>query len=148
MRRVTTTDAGLLLIRAMVAVVFVYHGSQKLFGAFGGPGLGGFAGMLGGMGLPFPYAQAVLAASAEFFGGLAIGVGLATRLAALPLVVTMLVASFMVHGKAFSAQNGGMEYPLTLAVVVLGLALTGAGALSLDRVVPSLALAGKKGVEV
>lgn len=148
MRRVSLTDVGLLLIRGMVAVVFVYHGSQKLFGAFGGPGLEGFAGMLGKMGLPMPHVQAVLAGSAEFLGGLALGLGLATRLAALPMVATMLVAAFMVHGQAFGAQHNGMEYPLTLALVLAGLVLTGPGVLSVDAVVPKLATVGKKGVEV
>jgi putative oxidoreductase len=134
MRTVRLADVGLLLIRVMLGVVFVYHGSQKLFGAFGGPGLEGFAGFMTKMGLPMPYLQAVLAGSAEFFGGLALLLGLATRLAVVPMVVTMLVASFMVHGKAFSVQNGGMEYPLTLAVVLVGLGLTGPGALALDAV--------------
>lgn len=126
------TDVGLLLIRAMVGVVFVFHGAQKLFGAFGGPGLDGFAGFMTKLGLPQPYLQAVLAAATEFFGGLLLLLGLGTRLAVVPMVVTMLVASFMVHGGAFSAQANGMEYPLTLAFVLAGLGLTGAGRISLD----------------
>ena len=129
------TSVGLLLIRLMLAVVFIFHGSQKLFGAFGGPGLEGFAGFLGQIGAPVPMVSAVLAGSAEFFGGILLGVGLLTRLAVIPMVFTMLVASFAVHGSAFSIQQGGMEYALTLAVVLTGLGLTGAGALSLDRLV-------------
>ena len=133
MRTVRLSDVGLLLIRGIVGLVFVFHGSQKLFGAFGGPGLSGFAGMLAKMGLPQPQFQAVLAASAEFFGGLALVIGLGTRVAVVPLVVTMMVAIFLVHGQAFDASKGGMEYPLTLALVLVGLGLTGPGALALGR---------------
>jgi putative oxidoreductase len=133
MRTVRLSDVGLLLIRVMVGVVFVFHGSQKLFGAFGGPGLEGFAGFLAKMGLPQPYLQAVLAGSAEFLGGLSLGLGLGTRVAVVPLVVTMAVASVMAHGHAFDAQKGGMEYPLMLLVVLVGLGLTGPGAVALGR---------------
>ncbi len=131
-------DLGLLLIRTMVGVVFVFHGSQKLFGAFGGPGLEGFTGFLTQLEVPLPGVSAVLAAVAEFAGGLALIAGLGTRVAALPLVVTMLVAAFKVHGTAFSAQAGGMEYALTLGVVTAGVAFTGGGQWSLD------ALLGKR----
>jgi putative oxidoreductase len=131
MRAVKWSDAGLLLIRVGLGVVFVFHGSQKLFGLFGGGGLEGTAGFMAKLGLPAPMAQAVLAGSAEFFGGLALLTGFGARLAVVPLVVTMLVASFWVHGEAFDVQKGGMEYPLTLAFVLAGLGLTGPGALAL-----------------
>lgn len=130
--RQNAQDLGLFLIRTMVGVVFVFHGAQKLFGAFGGPGLEGFTGFLTQLQVPMPGVSAVLAAVAEFGGGLALIAGLGTRVAALPLVITMLVAAFKVHGTAFAAQAGGMEYALTLAVVTTGLAFTGAGHWSLD----------------
>lgn len=123
----TTSDLGLALIRAMLAAVFVYHGSQKLFGAFGGPGIDGFAGFLATLGVPFPGLGAVLAGAAELGGGLALAAGLLVRWAAVPLVFTMLVGAFTAH-TGFDAQAGGMEYPLTLAAVVAGLALVGPGA--------------------
>jgi len=126
-----TTGLGLLLIRLMLGTIFVFHGSQKLFGAFGGPGLEGFAGFLGSLDVPLPQASAWAAALAELGGGLALITGLYLRLMALPLAFTMLVASFAAHGQAFSLQDGGMEYSLCLAVVVLGLALTGPGPLAL-----------------
>ncbi len=125
-------DWGLLAIRMMLAAVFLFHGSQKLFGIFGGPGIEGFAGWLGSMNVPAPTINAYLAAGTEFFGGVALLLGVATRIAVIPMVVTMLVAIVTVHGSAFSAQEGGMEYPLTLAVVLAGIGLTGAGKLSLD----------------
>jgi putative oxidoreductase len=120
-------DAGLLLIRLMVGFVFIFHGSQKLFGVFGGSGLQGFSGFLESLKIPFPYLSAVLAGCAEFFGGLALFTGVGLRLLAAPLALTMLVASFTAHAGKFSLQEGGMEYALTLGVVVIGLALTGPG---------------------
>lgn len=128
-------DLGLLMIRTMVGVVFVFHGAQKLFGAFGGPGMEGFTAFLTQLQVPAPAASAYLAAITEFAGGLALIVGAGTRLVAIPLVVTMLVAAFKVHGSAFSAQAGGMEYALTLGVISAALALTGAGQWSIDALV-------------
>lgn len=128
-------DCGLLVLRVMIALVGVFHGSQKLFGAFDGPGLSGFAGYLQTLNVPAPQANALMAASAEFFGGLFVGLGLLTRIAALPFFFTMLVAGFTAHAGKFSSQAGGMEYPLTLAAILLALMLSGAGRWSLDRVI-------------
>lgn len=128
-------DFGLLLIRVMVGVVFMFHGSQKLFGWFEGPGMAGFTGAIESMEMPMPKVAAYAAACAEFFGGLALLLGLFTRIAAIPVVITMLVAAFKVHGAAFSLQHQGMEYALTLGVVAAALALTGAGRYSIDAVI-------------
>jgi putative oxidoreductase len=125
-------DLGRLLIRVMIGAVFVYHGSQKLFGWFGGHGISGAAEWMGGIGIPLPTLSAVLAGVAEFVGGLAVLAGLGLRLAAVPMTFTMLVAIATVHRHAFGAQNGGMEYPLTLAAVLVGLALLGPGRFRLD----------------
>jgi putative oxidoreductase len=119
-------DLGLLLIRLMVGVVGVFHGGQKLFGLFGGGGITEFAGFLESINVPLPTVSAYAAGAGEFFGGALVGLGLFSRLAALPFAFTMLVAVVKVHSGAFSGQNG-MEYPLTLAVVLIGLALTGPG---------------------
>ena len=123
-------DLGIFLIRFMVAIVMLYHGSGKLFGTFGGPGLEGFAGWLGSMDIPMPSVSAFLAAAAEFFGGVALLLGLWIEWTALPAAFTMLVAAFTAHS-GFDVQKGGMEYPLTLAVVLFGLVLIGSGRLSL-----------------
>lgn len=131
----TLQDAGLLVARSMIGVVGIYHGGQKLFGMFGGGGFDATVEAMGGMGMPLPTMSALAAGSAEFFGGTALIVGLLTRFAGANFAFTMLVASFAVHGGAFGAQNGGMEYPLTLAMVSLAIALTGPGRFSLDRVV-------------
>lgn len=139
--RGNSTNLGLLLIRVMLGVIFVFHGSQKLFGVFGGPGLEGFAGFLTQLHVPVPMVSAVLAAVAEFGGGLALLLGAGTRLAVIPVVITMLVAAFKVHGSAFSVQAGGLEYPLALAVITAAIGLTGAGELSVDH---WLAKAGRR----
>lgn len=127
--KVTSTDMGLMVIRAALAIVFVYHGAQKLFGWFGGYGIEGTAGFFESIGIPLPVAAVVLTGFVEFFGGLALGLGLAVRPAAAALFGTMMVASFTAH-TGFNAATGGMELPFTLGLIALGLTATGAGALS------------------
>ena len=140
----TRPDAALLLIRLMVGVVFVFHGSQKAFGVFGGPGIEGFAGWLGSMGFPLPTLNAYLAAGTELLGGIALLTGVGLRLISLPLVFTMLVAAISVHWGSFSAQANGMEYPLTLAAVVAGLGLAGPGRYSLSAFLPAPSFSKEK----
>lgn len=130
--RCACADWGLLLIRGVVGVVFVFHGAQKLFGIWGGKGMEGFIAAVQGMGLPYPEIGAWAAAGSEFGGGILLIIGLLTRPAAVLLLVTMLVAIVKVHPRAFSLEAKGMEYALTLAVVSAGLCLTGAGRLSVD----------------
>jgi putative oxidoreductase len=124
-------DLGLLIIRLMFGVVGVYHGSQKLFGAWGGVGIDGFSGYLASMKVPAPTLSAWLAALAEFAGGILIAVGLLPRLAAIPLAITMLVAFGMTHHFSFDMKSGGSDYPLALAMVAIGLMFTGGGKYSL-----------------
>lgn len=123
-----TRDMGLLVIRVMLAVVFIYHGQGKLFG-----GLDGFAGYLASMNVPMPNVAAFLAALSEFGGGLILLSGLAFRFTLPPVVFTMLVAAFKAHGGKFNIQDGGMEYPLTLGIITAALILTGPGGLTLAR---------------
>lgn len=129
-RAMHSPDLGLLLIRLMLGVIGVYHGSGKLFGLFGGPGIKGFADILAGMKVPVPLVSAVCAGSAEFFGGLAIALGLFTRIGAVFFAFTMAVAIALVHPDKFSGE-GGMEFPLTLAVVAVALIFTGPGRYSI-----------------
>jgi putative oxidoreductase len=110
-----------------------YHGSQKLFGWFDGYGFEKTVGGFESMGFPMPKLMAALAGGAECFGGILLAIGLFTRPAAFLIFFTMMVASFKVHGDAFSAANKGMEYPLTLGLVALGLLLTGPGKIALSK---------------
>jgi putative oxidoreductase len=128
-------DLGLLLMRLMLGIIFVFHGSMKLFGWFGGGGLEGMAAFNAQLGLPFPMAGAALAGLAEFCGGLSLLAGIAVRWAVIPMIVTMLVASFTVHRHAFWAEDNGMEYTLTLAVVLAALGIMGPGRFTLLRLV-------------
>lgn len=126
------TDTALLLIRLVLGVVFVFHGSQKVFGAFDGPGIEGFAGYLASLHVPLPTIGAWLSALTELIGGLSLLTGFGLRIMAVPLAINMAVAVITVHHGAFSVQNGGMEYPLTVGVTIVALGLAGAGRFSLD----------------
>ena len=106
-----SADLGLFLIRAMIGVVFVYHGAQKLFGLFGGYGIEGTAGFMESIGIPFPTMSATLAGATEFFGGLALIAGVFQRQLAVPLMITMLVASLTAHS-GFGAANGAWNIRL------------------------------------
>jgi putative oxidoreductase len=129
----TTTNIALLALRLILATVFIFHGSQKLFGWFGGYGLAATGQYMESIGIPFGTASAFLAASTEFFGGILLLAGVLIPFVTIPMVFTMLVASFVAHGGGFSAQTGGMEYPLTLAVTSASLGLLGGGDWTLER---------------
>jgi len=122
-----------LALRLPLGIVFAAHGAQKLFGWFGGYGLEGTGQWMASIGLEPGYMMALLAGSAEFFGGVALILGLLTRPAALVLAVTMLVAIFSVHiGNGLFMSNNGYEFGLALLAGAVSLALSGAGRLSLD----------------
>jgi putative oxidoreductase len=124
-------DVALLLLRLAVGVVYIVHGGQKLF-VFG---FDGVAGAMGQMGVPMPEVLGPAVALLEFFGGMALVVGLFTRLAALGLAVDALVATLLVHlPNGFFAPNG-VEFTMTLAAVCLALAVAGAGRYSLDHAI-------------
>lgn len=132
------SDIGLFLIRAALAAVFIFHGGQKLFGLFGGHGLDATAQWMAGNGIPLPTLSALLAGSAEFFGGIALLLGVGARIAAVPMAFTMLVAILTAHPTGFDSRSGGMEYPLTLGLVLVAIALLGAGRLTLGRLVTAV----------
>lgn len=124
--------AALGIIRIMVGVVFLMHGSQKLFTYQ----ISGVAGSFEQMGIPFPALSAVLATAAEFVGGLLLIMGLFTRLAAIPMAFTMLVAILTAHwGKGFFAGSGGYEYALLLMVILGAFAFAGGGAFAVDNLI-------------
>lgn len=130
----TQNSIGLFVLRVLIGVMFLAHGSQKLFGAFDGPGITGFAAMLAGTGLPNPTLFAYLAAGSEFFGGLFLTLGLLTRLAIFPPLVVMIVAITKVHwAQGFFLQKGGFEYPLMIAGALLALLSLGGGKFSIDQ---------------
>ncbi|MDX1466122.1 MAG: DoxX family protein [Halomonas sp.] len=123
-----------LILRVPVGLILAAHGAQKLFGWFGGYGLEGTAQWLASIGLAPGTLMALLAGGAEFFGGLALVLGLLTRPAALVSAFTMLVAIFAVHiGNGLFMANNGYEYALTLFAATAALAIQGGGRLALDN---------------
>jgi putative oxidoreductase len=134
--KITATDVGFdtLAVRVAVGTIFAAHGAQKLFAWFGGYGLEGTAGWMESIGLGPGLLMAILAGSAEFFGGLFLIIGLLVRPAALVLGITMIVAIVTVHleNGLFMSANG-YEFGLALLAVTVGLFVRGAGSLSVDR---------------
>ena len=130
----TNDSLASLALRIPAGIIFMAHGAQKLFGSFGGYGLEGTGQWMASIGLEPGYLMALAAGSAEFFGGIAILIGLLTRPAALALAVTMVVAILTVHlPHGLFMSNNGYEFALSLLAVTVALVFTGGGKLSLDR---------------
>jgi putative oxidoreductase len=133
--RVLSTRAGFaaLALRVPLGIIFVAHGAQKLFGWFGGYGLEGTGQWMGSIGLHPGYLMALLAGSAEFFGGMALVLGLLVRPAAAALAFSMLVAIVTVHiGHGLFVGNNGYEYALAMFAASVSLLVSGAGRVSAD----------------
>lgn len=130
----STGGYAALILRVPVGLILAAHGAQKLFGWFGGYGLEGTGQWMASIGLEPGYLMALMSGSAEFFGGLALALGLLTRPAALVTAFTMLIAIFSVHiSNGLFMSNNGYEYALTLLVVTLALTVQGAGRFALDN---------------
>jgi putative oxidoreductase len=129
----TNTSLAPLVLRVPVGLILAAHGSQKLFGLFGGYGLQGTGQWMESIGLQPGVLMAGLAGSAEFFGGLALVLGLLTRPAAAVTAFTMLIAIFSVHiNNGLFMSNNGYEYALVLLVVTVSLFISGGGRASVD----------------
>ena len=132
----TRAGYGLTVLRVFVGIIFAAHGSQKLFGWFGGGGLAGTAQWMESIGLTPGTLMALLSGGTEFFAGLALIVGLLARPAALGLSFTLLVAIFSVHiHNGLFMANNGYEFALALLGGTLAVLFEGAGRLSLDRAI-------------
>lgn len=129
------SSIGLLILRLVLGLVLAAHGSQKLFGMFGGYGIKGTGGWMESIGIKPGALFATFAGLGEFLGGLGVAVGLLTPIAAAGVIIVMLVAIASVHiKKGLWNTNGGYEYPLLVIAGALALALTGPGSISLDAV--------------
>ncbi|HYR82699.1 MAG TPA: DoxX family protein [Terriglobia bacterium] len=127
-------DTGILIIRVVFGLAMAGHGAQKLFGWFGGYGIKGTGGFFESLGFRPGAVFATAAGLSEMGGGLLLTVGLFTPLGAAAVLSAMLVAMVSVHWKnGFFAAGNGIELPFLYAVAAVGIALTGGGAISLDR---------------
>jgi putative oxidoreductase len=125
---------AVLILRLFLGFAFIMHGSQKLLGAFGGPGIAGVGGMLTKLGLEPAHILAWVLSITEFVGGVCVFLGFLTRFWAAGLVIDMAVAIAKVHvPNGFFASKSGFELPLAFGVMALVILLTGPGSLSVDR---------------
>ena len=138
-------NLGKLAVRGVVGPLFVGHGTQKLFGWFGGHGLEGTAGFFeSGIGLRPGKRHATAAGWSEAIGGALLTLGAFTPLAQAMITGTMVTAIRKVH-----AQNGpwvtgnGYEYNLTLIALTAALTETGPGSPSVDAGLFGDSLKGK-----
>ncbi len=134
--KILLSNAGFeaLVLRIPVGLILAAHGSQKLFGWFGGYGLEETGQWMASTGLNPGYIMALLAGCAEFFGGIALMIGFMTRPAALISAITMLVALFWVHwGNGFFLSDHGIEYALALFSATSSLTIMGGGCYSIDH---------------
>ena len=121
------------MARTVIGGLFVGHGTQKLMGWFGGPGLEGTEGMMKALEMHPPRRNALAAGVAETAGGALLTVGLATPLACSALIGTMITAIRKVHwSKGPWVSGGGYEYNLVLIAALLALAEEKPGDISLD----------------
>lgn len=140
--RILSTESlyGTTLLRLVLGVVFFAHGAQLMLGWFGGHGLNASLQFFSST-IHIPEILALVAISSELFGGIALLLGLLTRVAAFAIVVDMVVAVIMVHRRFgffmnwFGQQKGeGYEYHLLVIAIASYLLLEGAGAVSIDRI--------------
>ena len=128
-------DIAWLLLRLVVGLNLIPHGMQKAFGAFGGPGMTGMAGLLEKMGYPAPTLFAWLVMLTELVGGVLIAVGFLTRPAAAALLIFMATAVMQHMPRGFFWATGGFEYPLMWGVAALFFLIRGGGPYSVDRAI-------------
>jgi len=148
-RLIRTPDAiHLTVLRLILGIIFFAHGAQKTLGLFGGYGFAGTMNFFTGT-MHIPEPLAFLAIMAEFVGGIALILGVASRLAALSISVNMIVAIMMVHAQNglfmnwTGAQKGeGFEYHLLAIATAIPIIIHGSGALSIDGVVAQYRIRG------
>jgi putative oxidoreductase len=128
-------DTGLLLLRLVFGLMMAAHGSQKLFGWFGGAGLGAVAGMFEALGFRAGRVFAPAAALSETIGGVLVAAGFLGPIGPALILAVMIVAAVSVHWPhGLFASSNGIELTLLYATGVAALALTGFGQYSLDAV--------------
>ncbi len=126
-------DLGFLIARVLVGLLITAHGSQKLFGWFGGHGLEATGKYFGQLGFQPARLFATAAALGELSSGLLIAMGLFGPVGPALLLAVMIVAAISVHWpNGLFATNDGIELPLLYSIAAIRFALTGPGRYSLD----------------
>lgn len=125
-------SAGLLIGRLVVGLGLAAHGAQKLFGWFGGHGLGGTAGYFESIGYRPGRPYATLAGLGEFTGGLLVALGALGAVGPALMLTVMIVAVMQKRENGFFATGDGIELPLLYGTAGVALAFIGPGAWSLD----------------
>lgn len=122
-------DVGLLIVRLVIGLTFIGHGTQKLFGWFGGAGISGTGQWLESLGFrPGGRIWAILAGALELLAGAMLCVGVLLPVAAVFVIVVMLDAIITVHWRnGYWADRGGFEYNVVLIATVIALACVGPG---------------------
>ena len=130
---IASLSTGLLLARLTLGLLMAAHGSQKLFGWFGGKGIVATAGIFDVIGFRPGRLFATVAAVTEIGSGLLVALGLLGPVGPALVISVMIVAAASMHWKngIFAAANG-IELPLLYGVGALTLLLSGPGDLSLD----------------
>ena len=135
-----TLSSGLLIARLVFGLLMVGHGTQKLFGWFGGYGLAGTGGFFEALGFRPGRAFAAAASLTEIAGGLLLALGFLGPVGPALIISVMLVAAISVHWQnGLFATSNGIELPLLYAAGAISLALTGPGLFSLDAALLGLA---------
>ena len=133
MAKNNTSQWTLTLLRVVLGIIFTYHGYGKLFVKGSLPGTAQF---FAAIGIPLANYAAVLVAFVEFFGGLALILGVFTRWASVLLLLEMLVALFKVHlkqGFFISPAAYGYEFILLILAVLVVILFSGPGSLSVGK---------------
>ena len=126
-----TRERFYFVFRVLVGLMFLQHGAQKLFGAFSGPGLAGFAGFAG-----IPVWLAGVVGTIEFVGGIFIVIGLFTRTTAVISAINLIVALIIVHfpNGVIPVINGGELAILYIATFLILISL-GPGKFAVDNLI-------------
>ncbi len=122
------------IIRFAAGAVLVYHGYLKLFGGFAGPVA---QNVIAALGFPAPLAWAYFLGLLEFFGGIALALGLLTRPLALAFFIQFLFVTYWHSGNgyAFGSPRGGWEFPVLLLFIYFAIFFRGAGRCSIDKMI-------------